>query len=219
MSKQRDNTPRTLRLDSYDKKKNYLENHLFNDFRWMFCAATEWWIQEEFKRGVIKDGIEIGHHDVYTMDSAFLHARALFEFFTKRRNDYHCSCEEFIAKELQCKRYANWADPLHKHVMHFQTRDDPKQLGGFSDGMKALNKMPVDFALEVRKLWKEFEKELSKTGNVGDKELRALARERRQKVITEACCIVSAFDGLQTYERALTLLLSSRRVSDKCSTS
>jgi hypothetical protein len=65
------NTPRL----NDERKKDYIEQHLFNELRWLLAAATEWSIQNQLNLGMVGYDVQ-----VYAMDSAFLHARALFEF-------------------------------------------------------------------------------------------------------------------------------------------
>jgi hypothetical protein len=175
----RTNTP------SLDKqaKTEYIEKHLFNELRWMLGAATEWYVQEQLQ-------LEIVGYDVvvYAMDSAFLHARTLFEFFTKKTNNNHYGCNEFIGKTLPSPKYQGWTGPLHRHLMHAQTRSLPEQLEDFWGGMKDLNKMPVRFALEILRLWKAFEEELLNS----DKDLSKLAQDKRREAIERAQCVVKS---------------------------
>jgi hypothetical protein len=130
---------------------------------------------------------------VYAMDSAFLHARTLFEFFLGKTNDNYYGCAtEFGVSTLQSDSYtASWKCPLHRHLMHAQTRSNPTGLN--SAGVeKDLNEMPVDFANEVLRLWKEFERQLAKSTKAGDQELHNLARDKRKEAIAGARCVVGS---------------------------
>jgi hypothetical protein len=168
-------------------KKEYVEKHLFNELRWLLGAATEWSIQEQLKLN--KVGYDVW---VYALDSASLHARVLFEFFLKQTNDNHYGANEFIGMVLQSNNYTNdWSGPLHSFLMHAQGRSNPVPLRA-TGTMKDLNKMPVEFAQEILRLWKEFELELIKTKTPTNKILYDLAIERRKKAIQHAACVASS---------------------------
>jgi hypothetical protein len=169
------------------EKEEYLKKHLFNELRWMLCAATEWSIQEQLGLGI--DGY---HVQVYAMDSAFLHARTLFEFFLNKTGKNYYGYDKFLKTEVKSDKYGNWATPLHRHLMHAQIRSQPQQLESLSGDMKDLNKMPVDFACEVLRLWKEFEEGLGTSGIAKDQELQKLARDKRKEAIDGARCVVNS---------------------------
>jgi hypothetical protein len=180
-------TANTPPLDNQAKKTEYIEDHLFNELRWMLAAATEWSIQEQLGLGI--DGY---HGQVYAMDSAFLHARTLFEFFLNKTGKNYYGYDQFLKTGLKSDKYGKWAMPLHRHVMHAQTRSQPEQLESLSGEMKDLNKMPVDFACEVLRLWKEFEEGLGTNRIAKDRELQKLARDKRKEAIDGARCVVNS---------------------------
>ncbi len=184
MSKQCANTPR---LNSYEAKKNYLEDHLFNELRWMLGAATEWSIQEQLNQGIV--GYDV---IVYAMDSTFLHARTLFEFFLNKTGKHYYGCDQFLQTGLKSEKYEKWKEPLHRHLMHAQIRSKLERLESLSGEMKDLNKMPVDFAHEVLTVWKEFEDALGKSSNAEDPQLQKLARNKRKEAIDGALCVVNS---------------------------
>jgi hypothetical protein len=185
-----DNTPC---LDQ-KAKEEYITDHLFNELRWLLHAATEWWIQDRLELNIVGYNVQ-----VYAMDSAFLHARALFEFFVKDKNGNHYGCDVFLplGNVLESDKYQKWTRPLHRHLMHIQTRSQPEQLESLSGEMKDLNKMPVDFASEILRLWKEFEKRLAESNKDGDLELHKLARGKRKEAIDGALCVVNSIVAKQ----------------------
>jgi len=68
-----------------DPLREAIEKDLFNELRWLLCAATEWDAYDRLIGEpplVPKINEPCFHLKVYTMDSAFLHARSLYEFFT-----------------------------------------------------------------------------------------------------------------------------------------
>jgi hypothetical protein len=168
------------------QKEEYISLHLFNELRWLLNAATEWSLQKQLK-------LEICGYDiqVYAMDSAFVHARSLFEFFVQAANDNHYGADQFLGAVLKCDSYLDdWKDTLHRFLMHANDRSRPMPLK--SAGMKKdLNQMPADFAHEILRLWVEFERKLEASKVPGDKELGELARKKREAAIESADCVVN----------------------------
>lgn len=72
-------------------KEEYIELHLFNELRWLLGAATEWSIQDQLKLEKVGYNVQ-----VYAMDSAVLHARALFEFWCNRRTTIIMALTSFL---------------------------------------------------------------------------------------------------------------------------
>jgi hypothetical protein len=63
------------------------------------------------------------------MDSAALHARALFEFFAKRSTRNHLGLDLFGLQPIPSQRYpGDWESPLHAYLMHTQDRPGTQQL-------------------------------------------------------------------------------------------
>lgn len=160
----------------------YLKNHIGNDLKWLFRAATEWYLQEQLQLP-----IEGYHPLVYSMDSTFLHARALFEFLTedntKKEDRFYYSVIDFgliepITSDLYKK---SWRGPVHSHAgIHMQDRNKNKQLETRTGSYKDLNKMPLDFALEICRLWERFIEKLE------DTDLRGTAEILLRVALTEA---------------------------------
>lgn len=133
--------------------QNYLESHLGNELYWTLRAATEWYVQDTLN-------LNIGGYQmqVYAMDSAFLHARTLFEFFSHKTTDNYYGYDVFkIIMPSSVIYNSNWKSPLHAHMMHAQDRSIPHPLTSFDrKSKKDLNKMPMDFAKEIVRVWREF---------------------------------------------------------------
>jgi hypothetical protein len=181
----RQNTP----PQDHQNKVKYIDLHLFNELRWLLDAATEWSIQDQLK--LEESGYEV---QVYAMDSAFLHARVLFEFFVTKTTNNHYGADEFLGRGIVLKSNSyetKWSGPLHAFLMHAQDRSRPVPLE--SSGVKKdLNQMPVDFAHEILRLWKEFEELLFQSSVPEHQELAKLARDKRQEAIKVAECVVNA---------------------------
>lgn len=148
-----------------DRKQltHYLEAHLGNEIRYLVAAATEWHAQKFMH--LEEPGYEV---QVYAMDSAFVHARNLFEFLTEKTTESHYGYDAFGIGKLKSKIYQkDWKSPLHSHLMHAQDRTATRMLTSYqrADQPKPLQDMPVDFAHEAVRLWRAFAKALGQLQN------------------------------------------------------
>lgn len=162
--------------------RTYLEDNLAAELAWVLRAAVEWHIQDRAKLEL--DGY---HMQVYTMDSCFVRSRALFEFFTKRLttdNYYTCADQFGTITPLVSTLYTSdrrsghvgWDNPLHSHLMHAQSRISSNQLQGFDPSeQKDLKEMPLDFAREIVRLWREFSKAMHASSDTFIKSLSPIA--------------------------------------------
>ena len=159
---------------------NYLDEHLYNELRWLLCAAAEWHVQDAINLGTPGYYVQ-----VYAMDSAAVHARALFEFFTKPATPNHLGLDLYGLQPIPSQRYSgDWVSPLHAYLMHAQDRSATQQLTSFDgNSMKHLKEMPVDFGHEVVDLWRQFIARLQ--GNP----LAALAQTKLDKAIEESALV------------------------------
>lgn len=131
---------------SKSNASDYLEIHLYNDLRWLLCAAAEWQLQKTINRGI--DGLYI---QIYAMDSAALHARALLEFFTGHGSNRGRMNALYGIQSIASQRFpGDWVRPLNTHIMHVQDRTVGQRLTAV-DGVSKLdlNDMPVEFGQEV----------------------------------------------------------------------
>lgn len=152
--------------------KDYLERHLDNELQWLLRAASEWHVQHQLQLHVSGYSVQ-----VYALDSAFLHARALFEFFTKSTRSNFYGCDSYHIALLSSLAYSSgWESILHSFIMHTQYRSNPRKLRSF-DGTttKDLNEMPIDFAREVIRLWREFVNGLAACSDVNIQGLAPIA--------------------------------------------
>lgn len=136
--------------------KEFIDTHLYHELRYLLCATASWNVAKESPRSVP------AHFVVYTLDSALLHARSLFEFFThtnptRKKNlvtwkDF--SLEEGINSEL----YKEWIEPLHHHVMHLENRlDVSNEINGVH-----LKNMVTNFSAEIVSIWRMFSSKIDK---------------------------------------------------------
>jgi len=163
--------------------EEYLKAHLDYELQWLLRAATEWYVQDRIKLEI--EGYQL---QVYAMDSAFLHGRTLFEFFTQRTTGNYYGCDAFGVPVLVSSRYpGDWKAPLHSHAMHAQDRTSTNQLTSFDGASKkGLNQMPVDFAMEIVILWREFAPALGRSTNQDIQNLEATATNLLTSAIENA---------------------------------
>jgi hypothetical protein len=141
-----------------------IEKDLYNELRWLLSAATEWdaldrLIGEPPKVPKIKEPCP--HLKVYAMDSAFLHARSLYEFFTstekailknkkqgqRRLTWYDYSTNSNVRRTST--KYDHFMQPLHGRVMHLDQN---------RSGYDEIKKEVVNIAEDILVLWNSFSK-------------------------------------------------------------
>jgi hypothetical protein len=137
----------------------YIEKDLYNELRWLLCAATEWDAHDKLigePPQVPKIKEPCFHLKVYTMDSAFLHARSLYEFFTAteaavKRNakkDLKLTWRDYGSKGPQkSQRYSKFIKPLHGRAMHIEKG---------RAGLDEVKKEVLNFASDILNLWNRF---------------------------------------------------------------
>lgn len=168
----------------------FLDEHLYNDLRFMLCAATDWYIQHTIGPESEKrfDGGEGYYMQVYAMTTTFTHARALFEFltgYTDKENDRHLGMDLFEVERIYSRLYTEgWREPLNRYLMHLNDRYAGQLLSTYDDPEAAvhLKYLPVDFAREVVALWREFIHRLDER----DRSLAALAQAKLDEAIRES---------------------------------
>jgi hypothetical protein len=162
-----------------DQLKAYLKINLANELQWSIRAAVEWQIQAR-----IKLKISGYHMQVLAMDSTFLHTRTLFEFFTKRATGNHYGYDTFRINMIPVGASAvptpylteGWEGALHAYLMHAQDRTVPNHLTSYDrTKTKHIKNMPVDFAHEIVRLWREFATQLGKSADPNIRKLEPIA--------------------------------------------
>jgi hypothetical protein len=168
--------------------RDYLDEHLYDSLRWLLCSVTDWHIQHTIGHEGEKrfDGGPGYYVQVYAMNSAFVHARALLEFLTGAPgSENHLGTDLFgverIYSELYCE---DWRDPLNRYLMHLNERnkDGVVQYVSTDDDALHLKDMPLDIAREVVKLWREFISRLEDQ----DRSLAKLAQDKLGEGIDES---------------------------------
>lgn len=161
-----------------DPKAEYIEKDLFNELRWLLCAATEWVACKMLAENKVRE--PCFHLQVYTMDSALLHARSLYEFFTATKirqtrvtwRDYSCRAQQ------ESEKYKEFIKPLHGRVMHIN-----KDRAGYEQVKNEV----VNFASDILALWNSFSR-------VPDlKPYAPLLEEFRDRAIGEAASVAEQY--------------------------
>ena len=181
--------PKHQEADTMTEPRDYLDEHLYDSLRWLLCAATDWHIQHTIGPEGEKrfDGGEGYHMQVYAMNSAFTHARALFEFLTgEPGSEHHLGTDLFEVERIYSELYCeDWRDPLHRYLMHLNERNEGGEvqyLPTKDGGALHLKHMPVEFAREVVELWHAFISRLDDQ----DRSLAALAQAKLDEAIRES---------------------------------
>jgi hypothetical protein len=122
---------------------------LYNELRWLLSAATQWDAWDKLVEGPPHIKEPCHHLKVYAMDSAMLHARSLFEFFTTKKpsKDRLCWRDFGLAKPLKSKRYKALVEPLNARLMHVKKN---------RAGRRQVKNEVVNLARDVVELWDKF---------------------------------------------------------------
>lgn len=126
--------------------KEFLDKDVAYELRCLLGAATVWQANRDHEKG-----FEV----VVALDSALVHARCLFNFFTGNgHNDV--SVQEFGHGPYPSALYEEWREPLNRHVLHISRgRLTPTNVGNNLH----LNEMVIEFVNEMLDLWTRFEKD------------------------------------------------------------
>lgn len=173
-----------------DALKKNIEDDLYDHLRWLLCAATEWAAYKKLvERDKTKPDDEFPMHlQVYTMNTVFLHARSLYEFFTatekaievneqKRRN--RLTWRDYGEEARQTsKTYCELMDSLHGRVMHV-AKDRAAH--------KEIKNAVVHLAADILSLWKCF------ATKPGVEMYAAVLDHARQNAIGEAAKVAEQY--------------------------
>ncbi len=151
------------------KKQVFLENELYHELRCLLGSATVWQVFKS--KGA-------GYDVIVAEDSAFIHARILFEFFTsKKRTKNILRIVEFGPSKYKSNIYAKWKSSLNRHVLHLnEKRLNPNNL---KTG-EHLNQQIEVFAREILRLWEKFENDSAASS------FQSTLRKVRERAIADA---------------------------------
>lgn len=153
---------------TFTEKQKFINYELHHELRCLLGAATVW---QAFKDA------GAGFDVVVAQDSAFVHARCLFNFFTSTKSGTDISIVEFGPEAYESPIYEKWKEPLNRHVLHISKgRANPQNLKNGTH----LNEQVLDFATEILHLWEKFETDPSASGYAAN------LSEARQQAIQHA---------------------------------
>ncbi len=157
----------------------------------MLVAATEWHAFRLLDPSTRNE--YPGHFHVLTMDSAFLHARSLYEFFLtpKRlwRSDTAYAERDFGVPLSPTKVSDTYIDALNKRLFHIDIfRPAPVNKGG-KKVKTDINVRVVDIATDVLELWDDFAAKVGK--------FPTALRTARRKAIGDAAQAATTICGAE----------------------
>ena len=127
------------------RKLDFIADTLYHELRCLLGSATVW--------QVFKDE-DAGFDVVIAADSAFLHARELFVFFTATGKTDVGVDDLVPSKRYPCALFDMWREPLNRHLFHVSKgRLAPNNV---HNGVHLKDQVEV-FAREILKLWIGFE--------------------------------------------------------------
>ncbi|WP_204081383.1 hypothetical protein [Mycobacterium riyadhense] len=133
--------------------RKFISEDLYNELRYLLVAATQWAAYDQLvdKCGTRVQGDFPRHFKVLAMDSAFLHSRSLYEFFTSKdgKSSKHLLTWKALglSERLTSPIYDKFRVPLHKRLMHLEP-DRPGEI--------AIKDEVVTIAKDVLALWDKF---------------------------------------------------------------
>jgi hypothetical protein len=164
-----------------------IKEDLFNELRWLLCAATEWAAYDTLieKPPIPKIAEPCFHLKVYTINSALLHARSLYEFFTATehsmtRNPTRLTWRNYGLPARQASdKYNQFMEPLHGRVMHLD-----KNRAGYDE----IKSEVVNLAKDILRLWNAFS-----THQDIDPDYAELLDKSRKQAIEEARSVAKQY--------------------------
>jgi hypothetical protein len=167
-----------------------IEIDLLYELEYLLCAATEWEAQRVLVGEPPTMEEPCDHLKVYSMDSAFAHARGLYEFFTtpektvlrnEERNFNRLTWRDYSLNAVQeSKTYDRLRAALHGRVMHVC-----KDRSGYGE----IKCEVVTLAADILDVWDRFSKhpDLKDYANVLD--------QTRKQAIKEAENVANQYAG------------------------
>jgi|SRR3989304_6424289 len=101
----------------------------------------------------LADEVDLGNTINYFKDSAYVHARNLYNFFTKAEPGSDGSITQYAECVISSGLYPNpWKKYLNQYVMHIRNRSGSVAV---VNG-KHINMMIQDFADDIKNLWQQW---------------------------------------------------------------
>jgi hypothetical protein len=129
----------------------YLQGHVYNELRWLLVASTTWVAYQQ--RG---DNLSVRHVDVMSMDSAFLHARNLYEFWRGERR--HCELvfgQKGPESNLYLDNDGTLRRALHRKLFHLDSDREFEPRGTSDDTLHTRVREISDDVMEQWSAWRQ----------------------------------------------------------------
>lgn len=151
------------------RTREFIKDDLYHELRCLLGATTVWRAFRKHERGF---------DVVIAMDSSFVHARCLLEFFTRQKGGNDVSVTELgPASPYTSPLYNQWCEPLNRHVLHISPgRTTPSNIQNGTH----LNELPEELAREVLGLWKKLEDDTAASA------YSPLLRDARKQAVADA---------------------------------
>jgi hypothetical protein len=172
------------------EQRRLINQDLYNELRYLLIAATIWQACHDIGNDDPKKAESHPHHlVVLAMDSAIMHARALYEFFFDHGDFESAGAQRDFGVTIdRTKLYDEYKHTINKRLFHIDTRRPrPEKRGGGRRVKRDINRKVKLIADDVLGLWDQFSDELP-----GFK--RQLSGARR-KAIAEATKAAKSIDG------------------------
>jgi hypothetical protein len=172
-----------------EQLKQLIKDDLFFELKHLLCAATEWEAQELLVDCCPpKMNQPCFHLKVYAMDSAFLHARNLYEFFTvpkqcieRNKKWGRLTWQDFSGDAIQTsdKYDEDFREDFHGRLLH---------LSGNRSAKKEIKGEVTSLAKDVLQLWDGFAKK------PGIEPYAMALNEKRREAIDEAVHVAQQYE-------------------------
>lgn len=165
-----------------EEQRRLINQDLYNELRYLLIAATIWQRCRDVEQSDDQTPFDdLPHHlQALTMDSACMHARALYEFFFKSGDIETASAKRDYGVTLNRTRlYRDYEHTLNKRLFHIDLRRPaPRERFATARVKRNVNRKPKLFADDVLGLWDKLAAQLP--------QLHRQLSGARKKAIAEA---------------------------------
>jgi hypothetical protein len=174
------------------EQRRLINQDLYNELRYLLISATVWQRCRDIElSGDHHPFAELPHHlQAIAMDSACVHARALYEFFFNCKQDAETAHAErdFGVALNPTKLFRDYEHALNKRLFHIDLdRPHPHVRNKPVAVKRNVNRKPYLFAADVLKIWDRFARQVPQL----QRELSA----KRALAISEAAIAAGSVQG------------------------
>lgn len=125
----------------------HIQVHLAYELKFLLVAATTW---EAARRDELRHAHRIPHLMTMSMESAFVHTRALCEFLAEPKTDQWARLR--VHEPVRIPLWDVYCTPMHDKVLHLNPRRPYRSTGELADGLKD---QVIELARAVLVAWDE----------------------------------------------------------------